>query len=74
MISIPQAVRVWKRLLLMKDYPFPPERKWLVGILLYGWAFGPFFVGAGILLGTGLDTRVHIWCPAGVGHGGVGDV
>jgi len=56
MISPAQAFRVWRRMFLIRDYPFPPERKWLVGILLYGWLFGPSFVGLGFLMATSVQT------------------
>ena len=57
MISIAQAFRVWKRLLAQRDYPFPPEAKWLcrwllVGSLAWGLAFG-----FGVVVATEVATN-----------------
>lgn len=49
MISIAEAFRVWKRMFFaQKDYPFPPEARWLIRWLLVGcmvWTLA-FSIGA----------------------------
>lgn len=57
MISIAQAFRVWKRLFAQRDYPFPPEAKWLCwGLVIVIWGI-PMVAALGTALGISIHTN-----------------
>ena len=57
MISIAQAFRVWKRMLLQRDYPFPREAMWLCRGLLLTVCGLPAIAGIGYALGISIQTN-----------------